>query len=154
MRRNFNIVIADTTCFIILDKIDQLNLLRQLFHHITTTPAVVKELGKPLPGWVIIKPVTDITVQAILELEVDEGEASAIALALETTNSLLILDDLKGRKLATKLNLSYTGTFGLFLKAKEEGIIGAVKPLLDLIQSTNFRFSQNIIQEILRQANE
>lgn len=154
MLQKFNIVIADTTCFIILDKIGKLDLLQKLFQQITTTTTIAQELGKPLPDWVNVMSVTDVTAQSVLELEVDAGEASAIALALETDNALLVLDDLKGRKLADKLNLTYTGTFGLILKAKEEGIIPSVKPILQLIQATNFRFSPAVIQGILKQANE
>jgi predicted nucleic acid-binding protein len=154
MLQKFNIVIADTTCFIILDKIGKLDLLRELFQQITTTPTIANEFGKPLPDWVNIISVGDAIAQTILEIEVDEGEASAIALALETDNALLVLDDLKGRKLADKLNLTYTGTFGLLLKAKEEGIIKSIKPILTLIQATNFRFSATVILGILKQANE
>ena len=48
----------------------------------------------------------------------DAGEASAIALASELQPSLLIIDDLKGRKLAEQLHLTYTGTLGICLKAR------------------------------------
>lgn len=51
--------------------------------------------------------------------KVDAGEASAIALALEMELPLLILDDLKGRKLASSLNLRYTGTLGVLVTAKQ-----------------------------------
>ncbi len=82
-------------------------------------------------------------------------KASAIALAIETTNSLLILDDmLKARKLAAKLSLQFTGTLGVFLKAKQAGIIPAIKPVLEKIQNTDFRFSEDIFKEILKSSNE
>ena len=90
----------------------------------------------------------------MLEIEIDKGEASAIALALETDGSLLILDDQKARKLAERLNLNYTGTLGLLLKAKELQILPALKPLLQKIQQTNFRFSKKVLNVILREANE
>ena len=102
----------------------------------------------------MIKCVTDLHYQAILELEVDKGEASAIALAIESGSALLIIDDLKARKVVTKLNLNYTGTLGILLKAKEPGLIKAIKPLLERIQKTNFRFSVNVFNDILRIANE
>ena len=98
--------------------------------------------------------VTDTHYQHILEIEADEGEASAIALAMELGNALLILDDFKARKLAAKLRLIYTGTFGVMLKAKEAGIIDAIRPIMDAIQTTNFRFSDNVFLQILREANE
>ena len=89
-----------------------------------------------------------------MQLEVDNGEASAIALSIEQGNTLLILDDNKARKLAGRLLLPYTGTLGVILKAKQLGVIAEIKPVLEKIQRTNFRFSQKSYDEILRLANE
>lgn len=154
MLPGYRIVIADTSCFILLDKINALDVLYLLFNKVVTTAEIAAEFGKPLPEWVIINQVSDKQYHSILELEVDKGEASAIALALESKPSLLILDDLKARKLADKLMLEYTGTLGLFLKAKESGKILQIKPFLEKIQATNFRFSQKIFDEILTIAGE
>ena len=87
-------------------------------------------------------------------MEIDKGEASAIALALENEKSLLILDDSKARKLALRLKLDYTGTLGILLKGKELGIVSSIKPLLLQIQQTNFRFSEKLLMAILAEANE
>jgi predicted nucleic acid-binding protein len=87
-------------------------------------------------------------------LEVDLGEASAIALAAENQPSLLIIDDLRGRKLAERLNLMYTGTLGLILRAKKTGVLPEIKPLLSRIQMTNFRISPSLVLSILREAGE
>jgi predicted nucleic acid-binding protein len=48
-------------------------------------------------------------------LDIDPGKASAIALAMESRFSILILDDQKARKTAKRLNRNYTGTLGAFL---------------------------------------
>jgi predicted nucleic acid-binding protein len=45
-----------------------------------------------------------------LELQIDKGESSAIALALEIPGSTVILDDFKARKIAIKLGIQVTGT--------------------------------------------
>ncbi len=84
----------------------------------------------------------------------DKGEASAIALSLEMDNSIVIIDDLKGRKVAERLNLRYSGTFGLILRAKQIGVIQSVKPILIKIKKTNFRFSEKLFKLILEQAGE
>jgi predicted nucleic acid-binding protein len=62
----------------------------------------------------------------------------------------LLLDDLKARKLAIRLNLKITGALGIIHKAKQEGLIEKVKPLIDKLLDTNFRVSEKIIEEILR----
>ena len=107
-----------------------------------------------MPDWIIIESVKDGGQQRILELEIDKGEASALALAIEKGNCLLILDDFKARKLASKLNLQYTGSLGVLLKAKESGIIPELRSVLLKIQQTNFRFSEKVLNEILQIAGE
>jgi predicted nucleic acid-binding protein len=154
MQQEYNTVIADTSCFILLDKIDMLPTLHELFGTITTTPEIATEFGKPLHSWVNIQSVHDTSFQKAIAAEVDKGEASAISLALELQPSLLIIDDLKGRKLAHRLNLTFTGTLGLLLKAKEKGIILHLRPVFEKIQSTNFRIAPKLYIAILQKVGE
>jgi predicted nucleic acid-binding protein len=69
-------------------------------------------------------------------------------------DSILMLDELKGRKVAEKLNLRYSGTFGLILRAKQIGLIETVKPILEKIKSTNFRFNDKLFEKVMEQAGE
>jgi len=149
-----SIVISDTSCLIIFNKIGQLEILQKLYNNVITTPEVAKEFSEHLPDWIIIKEVQDKKYQEFLETQVDFGEASAIALAKEIDNPLLLLDDLKARKLAGKLNLKFTGTLGVITKAKQIGIIGAVRPVIDSLLLTDFRISENVIDELLKLNNE
>lgn len=64
-----------------------------------------------------------------MKLIVDKREADAIALALELDLPILI-DDLKGRKVAEKLGLKFIGSLGLLKIAKNRGIILEVKPFI------------------------
>jgi predicted nucleic acid-binding protein len=102
----------------------------------------------------MIKSPSDSHYQQILEMELDKGEASAIALSLEIDNAILIIDDLKGRKVAGRLSLKYSGTFGLILRAKQEGIVSSIRPILNKITKTNFHFSENLFETILKEADE
>lgn len=131
-----------------------LDLLRKVYDSITTTPEIAQEFSEDLPDWIIIECVKDKKYQASLETQIDLGEASAIALAKELEFPLLLLDDLKARKLAAKLNLKFTGTLGVIHKAKQIGAIEKVKPLIDKLQATNFRISANIVNELLKRNNE
>ncbi len=154
MPAKFKTVIADASCFIILFKIGELKLLSEIFDEIYTTVEIAEEFGFSLPSWVNIHPVNNKTYQQKLELELDRGEASALALSLEIENVIVILDDYKARKLAERLGITYTGTLGLILRAKLEGIIPSVKELLEKIKKTNFHFSKDILSEILKEAGE
>jgi predicted nucleic acid-binding protein len=53
-----------------------------------------------LSEWVEIVTVKDKYRQQLLEMQIDKGESSAIALALETPGTKIILDDYKARKIA------------------------------------------------------
>ena len=154
MPLSYKIVVADTTCFILLDKIDELALLKLLFDEVVTTKEIAQEFGKELPEWINIESVSDKNYQAVLELEVDIGEASAMALSKEKLGALLILDDLRARKLAEKLELSYTGTLGVIARARKEGVIKSVKPIIEKIRNTNFRFSEEVFITIIKTAGE
>lgn len=147
-------IICDTSCFIILSKIGELELLQKIYNQIVTTPDILEEFGETLPEWVIIKKVTDNYRQQILEIQIDKGESSAIALALEIPNSILILDDNKARKIAQNLKLKFTGTIGVIVKAKLLGLIPSVKPYFDKIKDTNFRISPELELQALKEAKE
>lgn len=148
------IIISDTSCFIILTNIGELHLLKKLYGKITTTIEIATEFGEPLPEWIEILSVKSKDTQRLLEMQIDKGESSAIALALEIADSLLILDDIKARKIATQLGLSITGTLGIIIKAKLEGIIPSVIPILNKIKQTDFRLSSEVESQVLKAAME
>lgn len=150
----FRTIIADTSCFIILTKIGALELLHQVYGQVVTTPDIAVEYGEPLPEWVAVVAVNDQTRQQLLEMQIDKGESSAIALALETPDCTIILDDYKARKIAERLGLNLTGTIGVIIKAKLRGVIPSVKPLLDQIKQTNFRLSPELESLALKAAGE
>jgi len=148
------IIISDTSCLIILNKIGELYLLRQLYNTVTITEDILLEYGEQLPDWIEVQQAKDQFRQQLLEMQIDKGEASAIALALETEDNIVILDDWKARKLAERLGLSVTGTLGVIIKAKKSGLIASIKPYLDKIRETNFRISEELEQIALKEANE
>jgi len=150
----FQLIISDASCFIALSNIGELDILQLVYGKIVTTPEIANEFGEDLPDWVEIISVSNRERQQIFEEKVDKGEASAIALALESENPLLILDDSKARKFAKKLGLNHIGTIGIILAAKRKGIIPAVKPLLEKIKQTNFRLTPELEIQMLAQANE
>jgi predicted nucleic acid-binding protein len=147
-------IIADTSCFIILTNINELELLHKVYGQIITTSEIATEYGQPLPEWVIMLKVQNQHSQKLLETQIDKGESSAIALALETSNSIVILDDYKARKIAEQLGIIVTGTIGVIIKAKLKGIIPSIKPLLEAIKQTNFRLSEEIELQALNEAKE
>lgn len=147
-------IISDTSCLILLDNIGELEILHKLFGRIITTNEVVNEFGNLLPNWVDILEPLNKAYQAEIESVLDKGEASAIALAVELSDSLLIIDDLKGRKFANRLGLTITGTIGILVDAKLSGHIASIKPILEKIKQTNFRLSQGFEVAVLKSVGE
>ncbi|MBW6498241.1 MAG: DUF3368 domain-containing protein [Bacteroidales bacterium] len=148
------VIISDTSCLIILTNIGELDLLHRLYKTVIITQDILLEYGDNLPDWIEVRQVKDQYRQQLLEMQIDKGEASAIALALETGDNIVILDDWKARKVAERLGISVTGTLGVIIKAKNTGIIPSIKPFLDEIRETNFRISEELEQIALKEANE
>jgi predicted nucleic acid-binding protein len=73
------VIISDTSCLIILTKIGKLNLLRQIYKTVTIARDILLEYGENLPDWIKIQQVKDNNRQQLLEMQIDKGEASAIA---------------------------------------------------------------------------
>lgn len=147
-------IVSDSSCIIVLEKIGELEILKKLFGQILITSEVAQEVGLQLPEWIEIRNPSDKNYQRILSASVDIGEASSIALGLELSECLLIMDDLKGRKLARQLGLAVTGTLALLVIAKKNGVVSAVKPVLEKLTRTNFRLSSELERWTLRNAGE
>lgn len=147
-------VISDASVLILFRNLNHFSILKDVYGKLYVTDEIALEFGENLPDWITIQAVTDVTYQNFLETQLDAGEASAMALAKQLKNPLLILDDLKARKLARQLRFKFTGSLGVIHRAKKIGIISEVKPIIDKILKTDFRISQKIVDEILKLNDE
>ncbi len=148
------VVITDTSCLIALSKIEALEVLHKLYKRVAVSKEIAEEFSEPLPVWCEVLEVANKNYQRILENSLDKGESSAIALAFELDNVLLVLDDLKARKEAQNLGFKITGTLGILFAAKEKNIISSLKLYLDRLQNTDFRIADRIVLELLKRSNE
>ncbi|MFA5420040.1 MAG: DUF3368 domain-containing protein [Bacteroidales bacterium] len=156
-------VVSNTTPIISLLKLNQLDLLRQLYTQIYIPIAVYDEIEvgkakgfyKDLSNvdWIIILEIKD--KQAVKYfLDLDSGEAEAIVLATVLDADLIILDEKLGRFHAKHADLKVTGTIGILLKAKSKGLIEKLKPLLNELTEKDVWIKEKLKQEILEKANE
>lgn len=146
-------IIADTSCLIIYDRINQLEILRHTFSELIVTDEVAEEFGE-LPDWITIRQLKNQKQYLELARDLGKGEASSITLALEFEDCLLIIDERKGRQVAEELKIEIIGSLGVLIKAKEKRVIISVKEILDLIDKTNFRISESIKEKVLKKAGE
>lgn len=157
-------VICNTSPMQYLHQVGLLTILPALVGHVLIPPAVDGELaagrslGLDLPdpaqlGWVTVRALNHLPAVP-LPPGLDAGEAEVIALALEFSDSLVILDDARARQAARLLGIRLTETLGLVLDAKRNGLIPTIKPVLDDLQSRRFRLSSQTRVLVLRLAGE
>ena len=146
-------VYVDTSSLIILNKINALDLLNKIYSNVIITNYIQLELNEAIPSWISVEQTYDINQSFLKNFNLGLGESSIIIKAIEN-NGFLIIDDLKARKIASKLRLRYTGSIGILIIAKELGLIQSVKFYLEKIQTTNFRLSDILINEVLEITNE
>lgn len=159
------IVVSDASPIISLAAIGQLDLLRQLYGKVFIPPVVHNEIlgtekayGIPkieTANWIETRKVTNQTMVISLQLELDEGEAEAITLAVESKADLLLLDERKGRIIASRLGLRFIGLMGVLVEAKKNSLIPAIKPILeDLISKAGFWIRRELYDQVLQSVGE
>ncbi len=159
------IVISDSTILIGLVKIGKLDLLKEIFSKVYIPEEVFKEVverGKGKPGskvikeaaWIESKPVKDKIQVAFLLGSLEKGEAEVLVLARELEADLILLDEEKARKSAVIAGFEIMGLLGLFILAKNLGLIHEVRPLVDELMIKKFRISDKIIEKTLKKAGE
>lgn len=145
-------VVSDSTCLIGLERIGELNILPALFDPIMIPPEVEREFGSKF-SWLQTENVTSNVLATALRLVVDSGEAEAIALA-SGKNCLLISDDKQARAAAKRLGITVIGTVGVLVRAKQNGVVSAIKPILDDLEQNNFFISRALREEALKLVDE
>lgn len=156
-------VVSNTTPIISLLKIGSLSILKDLYSEIYIPKEVYNEIeeGKSKTyykdlskiDWIKIKKIKDKKSLSYF-LDLDKGEAETIVLANEIDADLIIIDETLGRFHAKKANLKITGTLGVLLKAKKDGLIQEIKPLLHELKEKGIWLSIKLIDKILTLANE
>jgi predicted nucleic acid-binding protein len=156
-------VILNNTPLVALWLVAQLSLLRDLYGQVVIPAAVqveflaierlARQQALDQAHWIQVRELTN-PQQARVYVGLDQGEAEVLALALEQSASLVVIDERRGRRYAQRLGLPLTGTLGLLLLAKEKGLITAVTPLLKQLQTGGLYFEDALIAHTLELAGE
>lgn len=163
------LVISDTSAITNLAAIGHLDLLRELYTQIMIPEEVRDELvlggAGNNPGalevvsesWFIVVSVDGQARSRIAQTypALDVGEVAALALAVERSADLILLDDQAARRAASALQLSYVGIVGILLEAKARLLVTLVKPILDdLRDRAGFRLAEAVYRDALQRAGE
>lgn len=157
------LVISNTTPIIALALIGHLDLMHTLYGEVWIPPAVAAEVeaGGTRVGaaellaapYLRTMPLDDPRRADLLN-DLDRGEAEVLALAQERNADLVVLDERLGRRHARRLGLPLTGTLGVLLRAKRDGHIPAVRPLVQQLQRGGIHLNARLITRILELAGE
>jgi predicted nucleic acid-binding protein len=89
-----------------------------------------------------------------LVTDLGPGEKEVIALGLEVADPLLLLDDSLARRHADLLGLRFTGTLGVLVKARKDGRLSSIRPILDRLDSLRFRVDPATRAAVLKLVGE
>lgn len=157
-------IICNTSPLQYLHQLGLLHLLPRLAGRVIVPSAVVRELSAgraqgldlPLPEeieWITVRTARNAPVIPLV-VDLGLGETEVLALALESANSEVLLDDALARRAAALLGLPFRGTLGLLLDAKRAGLMTAVSPVLDRLKVLGFRLSHDTQRDVLELAGE
>ena len=160
------IVVSDASPLVALSSVGKLDLLRTLYGEVIVPRAVYREavtdaVGQPgyadraAATWLRVEALTDRTLVESFEGKLDPGEAEAIALAVQLSADLLLVDEKKARKIAAGLGINITGVLGILTEAKQRGLISSVKLVADEItEAIDFRLGEGVYEQVLRALGE
>lgn len=162
-------IVSDSSVLISLGGVGLLDLLREFHQTILIPPSVWMEVAEApdsppaasvvreahRAGWLKVQLPRNSPLVRSLAATLDQGEAEAIALAVELPAALLLIDESDGRRAARDLGIPLTGTIGILLRAKVEGRLASVKPVLDdLITRQRFRLGRALYLQVLKEVGE
>lgn len=157
-------VISDTTPIISLLKINRIELLRELFGDVLIPESVFFELtANPvfqeeieiIKNCSFIKHVAVDNQLAVTEIRystgLDLGESEAIVFARDNNVDLLLMDEVKGRRIAAEMGLSISGTIGVLIAAYNAGMLTKTEIMncADILRSNNRHISAKLYKQLL-----
>ncbi len=134
-------IVVNSTPLIILCNLNSLSILKELYGEIIIPEAVFNEVTakqdtacqklKTEIGWIKIIKIPQNEKLKIYRARLHSEEVEVILLAQKNpVADLVIIDDNAAKTTAKFLGLKVTGTLGVLLKAKRNGIIKEIKPYI------------------------
>jgi predicted nucleic acid-binding protein len=157
-------VFCDTSVIQYLFQVGLLDLLFTLYQEISIPAAVANELaegrvhGVDLPDVESMSRFKVCTVPAPQPIQIlkalGSGEREVLTLALTSADHLVLIDDAVARQQARELNLQFTGTLGILLKAKQSGLLVEIRSILDTLERKGFRLDKRTRAAMMKLAGE
>lgn len=94
------------------------------------------------------------SVGTFLHNSLDIGEASVIQAALDLGIATVCIDEAVGRRIARLNGLAVTGSVGILIRAKQEGVSISIRAALDNMRRHGIWLSKDIADAAIRLAEE
>lgn len=160
-------VVTDTSVLLNLCWLGLPGLLPKMFDAVLAPPEVREEFmrlatedprfrGLKFPEGITVTPSASRPDKLLPDdLELDPGESAAIALSIERGIKTILMDERAGRRLAAALGLRPFGLLGILLKAKRNGMISAVIPLIEKLRDgARFWVGEELLEDLAIAADE
>lgn len=154
-------VLANMTPLIALANIDRLELLHNLYGTIIVPQTVMDEIIREPArqrvqnsSWIRVEAIQDLSQRDYFRARLHAGEVDVMILAREQKADLVIMDDDAAKKTAKFLGLKVTGTLGVLLKAKREGYLEKVEPVINELIRDGLFISDTIKEYVMTEAGE
>jgi uncharacterized protein len=105
------------------------------------------------PPWLEVTPLQR-SLSAVAVVALDAGEAAVLQLAQEQQVPWVCIDERRGRQMALAVGLKVVGSLGLLLRAKREGLVEAVRPYVERLQSYGVWYRPELLERVLDAAGE
>lgn len=152
------IVVSDTSPVTALLTVGAADILPKLFGEVVIPEAVRIELVRnhsQLPAWVRVAAVRNTAEARRFARSVDAGEAEAIELAKELHADRLLIDERKGRRLASQEGVPIIGLLGVVLLAKRKHLIPSARALIEkLDQEAGMYLAESTREAALKTVGE
>ena len=141
--------VIDTSVLIICEKIGILSLLNLLFDPIICPSQVIREYGAT-PQKLEISDCYNKQIFSLLssDLNLGAGEAAAISLSF-SLGSWLLIDDLRGRKIARDMGIPIMGTIGIIGKLRAQGLINNAYDKGCEMKEKGYWIAEELLQQLL-----
>ena len=111
--------------------------------------------GLAFPSFIKVEDPSAIPEKLKDAIALDEGEIAALALALEQKIFDVLIDERPARQMAAELGLRVSGLLGVLIRAKQNGLIECVKPMLFRLQEqAEFWMEEDLINQVLQEVGE
>ena len=155
--------VVNSTPLISLHDVGMLDILSKMYNHLYIPYGVYEEVS--IDGGIqkdtllsypnfLIQHITNESAKRYFKTALHKGEVEVMILADELNADICILDDKLAREYAKHLGLKITGTLGVFVKAKERGLVKSVTPIMDAMIQNEIYISNALYENIKKLTSE